>query len=81
MCIVRTTILLDPRLHRAIKLRAAEPGAPSMSEQINDALRRALAEDEADAADIRGMMAKMVADEEWVSYEDAVHALKHSGKL
>jgi hypothetical protein len=51
-----------------------------MSEQINDALRRALAEDEADAADIRGTLAQ-TADEEWVSYEDAVHALKHSGKL
>ena len=76
----RTTILLDPQIHRALKLRAAEPGAPSMSEQINDAVRRAMAEDEADASTIREGMGSTY-DEEWVSYEDAVRALKEKGRL
>lgn len=76
----RTTILLDPQLHRAVKLRAAVPGAPSISEQINDALRRALAEDQADAASIRRTMRK-TRTKEWTSYEEAVRALKSSGRL
>ncbi|HVS14448.1 MAG TPA: CopG family transcriptional regulator [Thermoanaerobaculia bacterium] len=76
----RTTVLLDPQLHRAIKLRAATPGAPSISEQINEALRRALAEDQSDAASIRRTVRETRA-QEWVSYEDAVQSLKDSGRL
>lgn len=76
----RTTILLDPELHRAVKLRAAQPGAPNISAQVNDALRRALAEDEADVTSIRKTV-RATRAEEWVSYEDAVHALKERGRL
>ncbi len=76
----RTTVLLDPELHRAIKLRAAVPGAPSMSQQINDALRRALAQDQADAASIRATMRK-TRKKDWLSYEEALAALKSSGRL
>ncbi|HVS01769.1 MAG TPA: CopG family transcriptional regulator [Thermoanaerobaculia bacterium] len=76
----RTTVLLDPQLHRALKLRAAVPGAPSISEQINEALRRALAEDQADAAGIRETVGE-TPESGWVSYEDAVQALKDSGRL
>ncbi|MDX1383041.1 MAG: CopG family transcriptional regulator [Thermoanaerobaculia bacterium] len=76
----RTTILLDPELHRAMKLRAAVPGAPSISAQVNDALRRALAEDEADAASVRRTV-RDTRREEWVSYEEALRALKSGGRL
>ena len=63
-----------------MKLRAAVPGAPSISAQVNDALRRALAEDEADAASVRRTV-RDTRREEWVSYEEALRALKSGGRL
>lgn len=44
----KTTVLLDDEIHRLLKMRAAAGGA-SISAQINDALRRAIDEDRAEA--------------------------------
>lgn len=40
----RTTVYLDPHLHRALRLKAAETET-TVSDLLNQALRRALAED------------------------------------
>ena len=45
----RATIYLDPRLHRALRLKAVET-EKSVSELVNDAVRRTLAEDAEDLA-------------------------------
>jgi len=45
----RTTIYLDPDLHRAIRLKAAETGHP-MSALIQEAVKMSLAEDAIDLA-------------------------------
>jgi len=43
----RSTIYFDPRLHAALRLKAAHTNR-SLSELVNDAVREALAEDEED---------------------------------
>ncbi|MBN1448282.1 MAG: CopG family transcriptional regulator [Bacteroidetes bacterium] len=71
----RTTIYLDPPLHRALRLKALETGQ-SISEIINDAVRQALAEDE---EDIRAFEER--AAEPVLSYEAVLKDLKKHGKL
>ena len=55
---VRSTFYLDPTLHHALRLKAASTHR-SMSDIVNDAIREALREDEADLAavdeDLRGI--------------------------
>jgi plasmid stability protein len=46
---VRATIYLDPRLHQALRLKAAIAHR-SVSDLVNDAVREALREDEEDLA-------------------------------
>jgi hypothetical protein len=43
----RSTIYFDPELHRAIRLKAAATDA-SISDIVNDAVRRSLSEDASD---------------------------------
>ncbi len=50
----RTTVYLDPELHRTLRLRAAESDV-SISEMVNDAVRLALAED---ASDLEALAAR-----------------------
>lgn len=45
----RATVNFDPRLHRALRLKAAETDR-SLSELVKDAVRRSLAEDAEDLA-------------------------------
>ena len=71
----RTTIYLDPVLHRALRLKALET-EQSISEIINDAVRQALAEDE---EDIRAFEER--AAEPVLSYEAVLKDLKKHGKL
>jgi len=47
----RATVYLDPQLHRALRLKAAETER-TISDIVNDAVRFALAEDAADLAAI-----------------------------
>jgi hypothetical protein len=48
----RTTINFGPRLHRALRVKAAETGQP-VSKIINDAVRLGLAEDAEDLAAVK----------------------------
>ncbi len=71
----RSTVYLDPVLHKALRLKSIET-ARSVSELINDAVRDELAEDADDLAvfDAR-------KNETTVSFEDFIKELKHNGKL
>ncbi len=71
----RSTIYLQPELHKALRLKSVETSR-SMSELINEAVATTLAEDADDLA---------VFDERehepLVSYEDMVRELKRDGKI
>jgi hypothetical protein len=72
---VRTTLYLEPALHKALRLKAASAHR-SMSEIVNDAVRGALREDEEDLA----AFAKR-ASEKTLSYEEFLAQLKADGTL
>jgi len=72
---VRSTVYLEPDLHQALRLKSAH-SRKSMSEIVNDALRQALREDEADLAAVRSR-----AKEKALSYEDFLAKLKADGTL
>lgn len=71
----RTTIYLEPTLHRALKLKALE-GDTTVSELVNEAIKRSLAEDAEDLAAFgeRG-------EEKSLSFEEALKGLQRDGKL
>ena len=71
----RATVYLDPDLHRALRVKAAHT-EHSLSDLVNTALRRGLAEDEDDlsAFDAR-------AKEPTLAFEDVLKDLKRRGKL
>lgn len=71
----RSTIYFDPPLHRALRLKAAETDR-SLSDLVNDAVRRSLSEDAEDLAAFEER-----AKEPSIAFEDAVKALKRSGKI
>lgn len=71
----RSTIYLEPNLHKALRLKAAELEA-SMSDIVNDALRLVFEEDAEDLIDI-----KQRQSEKSVSFDDFVTELKASGQL
>jgi hypothetical protein len=66
----RATIYLDSRLHRALRLKAAQSDL-SISALVNEAVRLALLED---AEDIEAFAQR--ASEPWVSFEAVVKGLK-----
>jgi len=71
----RSTVYFDPRLHRALRLKAAATDR-SVSDLVNDAVRLALAED---ADDLAALEERAV--EPAIPFEDAVKALERSGKI
>lgn len=71
----RATIYLDPALHKALKIKAAETSV-SLSELVNEAVREALAEDAEDIA-----LARKRADEPVVTYETLLKRLKKDGVI
>ena len=71
----RSTIYFDPQLHQALRLKAAETDR-SISDLVNDAVKLSLAEDAEDLAAFEDR-----ASETSVAFEDAVKALKRSGKI
>ncbi|MCG8335068.1 MAG: CopG family transcriptional regulator [Proteobacteria bacterium] len=71
----RSTIYLDPALHRALRLKSIETSR-SMSEIINAVLKEALAED---AEDLEAFEKR--ADEPLISYEEMIKKLKKDGRL
>lgn len=72
---IRSTLYLDPTLHRALRLKAASTHR-SMSEIVNEAIRAALQEDEEDLAAF-----KKRSREKTLSYEDFLAKLKTDGTL
>ena len=71
----RTTVYLNPALHRALRLKAAETDRP-MSALINEAVQLSLAEDEADLAAFESR-----AGEATVSFSNVLKKLKSDGKI
>ena len=71
----RSTVYLDPELHKALKLQAAET-ATNVSELINDAVRDALREDRDDLAAFEER-----ASEPTLSFEQMLKRLNLDGKV
>lgn len=71
----RATIYLDPELHRALRVKAAETDR-SISDLVNEAVRRTLAEDAEDLAAFRGR-----AREPNLDFESVLKDLRRRGKL
>ena len=71
----RATIYLDPALHKALRIKAAETSR-SMSAIVNEAVKLALAEDAEDLAAF-----EMRANEPLVSYENMLNELKKDGRI
>ena len=71
----RATIYLDPEVHRALRLKAAAT-EQSISDMVNAALKRALAED---AEDLEAFGKR--GGEESIDFEEFVKTLKRRGRL
>jgi hypothetical protein len=71
----RVTIYIQPDLHRALRIKAAD-SEYAVSDLVNDAIRIALAED---AIDLEAIEARK--DEPSYDFEEVVKALKRDGKL
>jgi len=71
----RATIYLDPELHRALRLKAAETDR-SISDLVNLAVRESLSEDADDLAAFDDR-----ASEPDLPFEDVVRDLRRRGKL
>ena len=71
----RATVYLDPHLHRALRLKAAETDR-SVSEIINDAVRDSLAEDADDLAVIEARR-----NEPDLDFEEVVRDMKRRGRI
>jgi hypothetical protein len=70
-----STIYLDSDLQKALRLKSIVADR-SMSDLVNDAIKASLAEDAEDLAAFEDR-----AGEPDLSFEDAVKALKRSGKI
>ena len=71
----RATVYFDPTLHKALRLKAARAEC-SVSDLVNAAVRRSLAEDAEDLAAFRDRAA-----EPDLSFEDVLKDLTRRGKL
>ena len=73
--IKRSTVYLEPQLHRVLKLKAAETSR-SISDLVNEAIRHELQEDQQDLQAFANRKNEPV-----ISYEQLLKELKKSGKL
>ena len=71
----RVTIYIQPELHRALRIKAAESDY-AVSDLVNDAIKIALAED---AIDIEAFEARK--NDPLLDFEEVVKALKRDGKI
>lgn len=71
----RATVYFDPDLHRALRIKAAETDQ-SISDLVNAAVRKALAEDAIDLAAFEDRV-----NESTVPYEAVLRDLRRRGKL
>lgn len=75
MSLTRTTVYLDPKIHKALKMRAAQMSM-SISEVIGEALRLSLKEDAVDFQAIKDRISEPSR-----SYEAVLKDLKKDGLL
>ena len=73
--IKRSTIYLEPDLHRVLKLKAVETSR-SVSDLVNEAVRHELAQDQ---EDLKAFTDRK--NEPTISYEQLLKELKHNGKI
>jgi hypothetical protein len=71
----RSTVYFDPDIHHALRVRAVNT-QQSVSEFVNEAVRRALREDQDDLSAFDERVAEPV-----ISYEALLNDLKSHGKL
>jgi hypothetical protein len=71
----KATVYMDPMLHRALRLKAAETSR-SMSELVNQAIKLVLAEDAEDLAAFEER-----ANEPLVLFENVLKELKKHGRI
>jgi plasmid stability protein len=71
----RATVYLDPELHRALRVKAAETDQ-SISDLVNEAVRYTLSEDAEDLAAYRAR-----AREPNLDFESVLKDLRRRGKL
>jgi hypothetical protein len=71
----RATVYLDPAIHRALRLKAAETDR-SMSDLVNEAVKLSLAED---AEDLSAFDER--TSEPNLPFEDVVKELRRRGKI
>ena len=71
----RATVYLDPDLHRALRMKAAETDQ-SLSDLVNEAIRLSLAEDADDLAAARAR-----AKEPNLDFEEVLKQLRRRGKI
>ncbi|MBU5636114.1 ribbon-helix-helix protein, CopG family [Geomonas sp. Red69] len=71
----RTTIYLDPAMHQALQHKALETSR-SVSDLVNDAVRKTLAEDAEDLAAFQERV-----NEPLLTYESLLKELKADGRL
>jgi predicted transcriptional regulator len=71
----RSTVYLDPALHRALRIKAAETER-SISELVNEAVKHTLLED---SIDLKSFEERK--DERLVRFEDVLKKLKKNGKI
>ncbi len=71
----RATVYLDPDLHRTLRMKAAATDR-SISEMVNEAVRRSLSED---AEDLGAFRARRREPD--LSFEDVVKSLRRRGKI
>jgi plasmid stability protein len=71
----RSTVYLDPELHRALRIKAAETER-SISELVNEAVKYALIEDSLDLKSFEERKGEPL-----VRFEDVLKKLKNNGKI
>jgi len=71
----RTTIYLDPELHRALRLKAVA-ASKSVSELVNEAVKESITEDAEDLATFKERLKEPV-----ISYEVMVKRLQKDGRI
>jgi len=71
----RATIYFEPEIHRALRMKAAHTGR-SISSLVNEAVQRALSEDQEDLSAFEER-----ASEPTITYEDLLNDLKAHGKI
>ena len=71
----RSTIYLDPDLHKALRLKAVETSR-SLSDLVNEAVRESLAEDAEDLAAFEDRISEPL-----ISYDEMIKRLRKDGRI